>query len=323
MPEIIVIGGGVIGLSSALALQATGYNPRILTREAPTATTSAAAGAIWSGRALEGREQGWAHASLERYLRLCGDEESGVSLQRVRKVYPVATPDPWYGDQLPFCQRIAAAELPAGTACGFLMDVPIVQPPLYLQRLQEQFLANGGSLQRREVDSLDALLEESALLVNCSGVGARDLADDPAVYPIRGQTALVAARVSPGYMDEETFTYLFPRRDGTLLGGNLLPGDWRRELDAGISADILARCTAIEPALAKATVLRERVGLRPGRHEVRLEMERRAGGVIIHNYGHGGIGFTLSWGCALDVVSLAQSLAKKGIEPQRTQRAQR
>ena len=307
MREVIIIGGGVIGLSSALALQAAGCNPRILTREQPQDTTSAAAGAIWSGRALQGREQGWARASLRRFLPLCEDADSGVSLQRVRKVYPYPTRDPWYGQLLPFCQRIAPPDLPAGAACGFLMDVPIVQPPLYLQRLQEQFLANGGALEVGEVDSLDGLLDEAALLVNCSGVGARGLADDAAVYPIRGQTVLVADKLSPGYMDEEAFTYLFPRRDGTLLGGNLLDGDWRRELDDNVRADILARCRAIEPALANAEVLRERVGLRPGRHEVRLEVERRAGGAIIHNYGHGGIGFTLSWGCALDVAALANA----------------
>ena len=307
MREVIVIGGGVIGLSSALALQAAGFNPRIITREAPQDTTSAAAGAIWSGRALIGREQGWARASLQRFLPLCDDVDSGVSLQRVRKVYPYPTRDPWYAGLLPFCQRIAPRDLPAGAACGFLMDVPIVQPPLYLQRLQEQFLANGGALEVGEVDSLDGLLDEAALLINCSGVGARDLARDSAVYPIRGQTVLVADKLSPGYMDEEAFAYLFPRRDGTLLGGNLLDGDWRRELDAGIRADILARCMAVEPALANAEILRERVGLRPGRHEARLEVERRADGAIIHNYGHGGIGFTLSWGCALDVVALANA----------------
>ena len=307
MSDIIVIGAGVIGLSSAVALQQAGHSVRILTREAPQNTTSTAAGAIWSGRALTGRMQGWARASLKRYLRLCQVAGSGISLQRVRKVYPHETPDPWYGGLLPFCQRMPSADLPTGYACGFLMDVPVVQPPLYLCRLTEQFLQNGGLLEEREVDSLGEPLDDAPVVVNCSGVGARDLARDEAVYPIRGQTALVAGEVESGYMDEDSFTYIFPREDGLLLGGNLLDGDWRRELDDDIRADILARCIAVEPALADAAILRERVGLRPGRYDVRLELERRSSGAVIHNYGHGGIGFTLAWGCALDVVKLAQA----------------
>ena len=109
-------------------------------------------------------------------------------------------------------------------------------------------------------------------------------------------------------MDESAFTYLFPRDDGVLLGGTQRLDDWRRELDEGETADILARCAAIEQGVDSATVLRERVGLRPARHAVRLEMERRTNGHIVHNYGHGGIGFTLSWGCALEVARLVESV---------------
>ena len=47
------------------------------------------------------------------------------------------------------------------------------------------------------------------------------------------------------------------------------------------------------------------VGLRPGRMEVRLEREEKNGKYLIHNYGHGGSGVTLSWGCADEVVELA------------------
>jgi D-amino-acid oxidase len=43
------------------------------------------------------------------------------------------------------------------------------------------------------------------------------------------------------------------------------------------------------------------VGLRPGRTAVRLERM----GNIIHNYGHGGGGYTVAWGCASEVGRLA------------------
>ena len=310
MPEIIVIGGGVIGLSSALALQQRGHSARLISRELPQETTSAAAGAIWAGGGLDGRMRRWADDSLTRFLTLCQVPDSGVTLQRIqdfRRHYPGAMSLPWFASRLAYCQRIPADELPSGFAAGLWLDVPIVAPPRYLQHLHEQFLAAGGILEVRQIDSLDELLDEGDLVVNCSGVGARKLADDPAVHPIRGQTLLVDAQIDKGFMDESAFTYLFPREDGTLLGGTQRTDDWRREPDEGESAGILARCAAIDEAVNSATVLRVRVGLRPGRHAVRLEIERRTNGRIIHNYGHGGIGFTLSWGCALEVARLANA----------------
>lgn len=310
MPEIIVIGGGVIGLSSALALQRRGHNTRLITRELPQDTTSAAAGAIWAGGGLAGHMRRWANDSLTRFLTLCQVPDSGVTLRRIqdfRRHYPGAMSLPWFASRLPHCQRIRGDELPSGFAAGLWLDVPIVAPPRYLQRLHEQFLAAGGVLEVRHIDSLDELLDEADLVVNCSGVGARKLVDDPAVHPIRGQTLLVDAKIDKGFMDESAFTYLLPRGDGILLGGTQRADDWRRELDEGESADILARCAAIEKVVNSATVLRARVGLRPGRHAVRLDVERRTNGLIIHNYGHGGIGFTLSWGCALEVASLANA----------------
>ena len=277
MPEIIVIGSGVIGLSSARCLQDAGYNVRILTREMPLNTTSVAAGAVWSGSALEGRSRDWAAASLRYFLPLTGQPGSGVTLQRMREVYAEALPNPWYADLLPAFSRVPARDLPAGLVDGYLMDVPMIAPPIYLQALHDQFLAAGGFIDERVVDSLDAVAAEADLLVNCSGVGARQLADDAAVYPMRGQTMLIdAPDIALGYMDNERIDHIFPRADGVLIGGVKLDGDWRRELDPAISADIVRRTSAIESSIAGAKARREFTGLRPGRHQARLELERHA-----------------------------------------------
>jgi D-amino-acid oxidase len=68
--------------------------------------------------------------------------------------------------------------------------------------------------------------------------------------------------------------------------------------DAAITARILAQAAAL--GLPIGDVTRTRAGLRPYRHVVRLERENR----VIHNYGHGGAGFTLCFGCAQDVAKL-------------------
>lgn len=310
MPQITLIGSGVIGLSAARCLQEAGFSVRILTREMPLETTSVAAGAVWSGSALAGKSRDWAAASLRHFLPLTKQPGSGVILQRMREVYAEAVPDPWYAKLLPAFDRLPARDLPAGLVDGYLMDVPMIAPPIYLQVLQDQFLAAGGVIEERDVASLDEAAAEADLLVNCSGVGARKLADDAAVYPMRGQTMLIdAPDIALGYMDNERVDHIFPRADGVLIGGVKLDGDWRREQDPAIAADIIRRTSKIESGIAEAELRREFVGLRPGRAEVRLELEERPSGkAIIHNYGHGSVGYTLSWGCAQEVAALARAM---------------
>ena len=99
--------------------------------------------------------------------------------------------------------------------------------------------------------------------------------------------------------------YAIPRRNDCVFGGT-------NDLSSDLAADratterIVAECSRVLK-IEKPNVLAERVGLRPFRKSgVRLERdELRDGRTVIHNYGHGGSGFTLSWGCAREVVNLA------------------
>ena len=91
-----------------------------------------------------------------------------------------------------------------------------------------------------------------------------------------------------------------PASDEIVVGGTDEVGDWSRTPSPDIAQSILARASALVPELATAIVLRHKVGLRPARPEVRLERE----GDVVHCYGHGGAGVTLSWGCADEVVEL-------------------
>lgn len=307
--EVIVVGCGVIGLTSAICLQERGFAVTIIARDLPPNLTSAAAGAYWYGGELayHTNRHRWSLRSLERYLKLAQVKDSGVSLFWMREYFTSPMPDPWYKDHLPFFARVPRNELPPGYADGYYVEIPIVEPPRYLNRLVEQFKANGGVIQAQEIKSLTDLTHN--LIINCTGVYARQVAKDPLVYPLRGQVIKVSApHIREAMMDDDTFTYILPRRDGCILGGISQKDNWSLEVDPAVSADITRRCAIFEPSVQQAEVISEHVGLRPGRHEVRLETEQIGSSCVIHNYGHGGLGFTLSWGCANDVVELVATV---------------
>jgi D-amino-acid oxidase len=127
------------------------------------------------------------------------------------------------------------------------------------------------------------------------------------VVPVRGQVVVVR---NPGieefYIDHALhgydYVYAFPHGDLVLLGGTAEEGAWDMPPRPEVSARILRDTTAVFPQLSGAEVVAERVGLRPYRPSVRLEAESLPGGrVLWHNYGHGGGGVSLSWGCARDL----------------------
>ena len=90
-----------------------------------------------------------------------------------------------------------------------------------------------------------------------------------------------------------------------MLGGTAEEGDWDLEPREATTREILAKAQRLQPELEGAGVVGAAVGLRPGRVAVRVERDTTADGrPLVHDYGHGGSGFTLSWGCADDVAAL-------------------
>jgi D-amino-acid oxidase len=147
---------------------------------------------------------------------------------------------------------------------------------------------------------------ESELIVNCSGLGAREICHDEEVVPVRGQVVYIKQDPGFGRYDQrpESLIYTIPRRDVTVLGGTAQKGDWTMEIREEDEEDILKKCESLWPELDRANIVGRAVGLRPSRTEVRLEKEHVGDKVVVHNYGHGGAGVTLSWGCADEVARL-------------------
>ena len=126
------------------------------------------------------------------------------------------------------------------------------------------------------------------------------------MIPVRGQVVYINQDPGFGRYDQqpETLTYTIPRRDVTVLGGTAQKGDWDTTIRERDTEDILSKCESFWPELNRENIVGSAVGLRPSRYKLRLEMEIVDKKKVIHNYGHGGAGVTLSWGCADEVVKL-------------------
>ena len=301
----------MIGLTAAICLRDGGVDAGIVAARLPHDTTSSVAAAIWYPYKAypEERVLSWGSRTFQVFEELSDTPESGVFMREGVEIWRERVSDPWWAGAVPHVRRCGDDELPPGYKDGHAFVAPVVEMPIYLTYLMDRFAAAGGSVQRRTLSSLDEV--DARVVVNCAGLGATHLGDDTSMQPIRGEIVRVS---NPGLkrfvLDEENpegVTYIVPRSDDCILGGTAEEGQWDLEPDPETATGILHRCTQLEPRLKDAEILEHKVGLRPGRPEIRLERED---GAIprIHNYGHGGSGITISWGCAEETLRLVRDV---------------
>ena len=305
--RVLVVGAGVVGLTTAVCLAEAGYDVNVLARDLPLETTSSVAAALWYPYLADPPERvlGWAERSLQVFSHIAHQSpEAGVRLVTGTELLKQRCADPFWATAVRSFTRVDNP--PAPYADGWSFEAPIIEMPVYLAWLRDRLEAAGGTLIRM---ALPALPEAAELVINCAGLGARHLACDRSVVPVRGQVLhLAQVGLNRWSLDAEGPTYVVPRRRDIVVGGTDVEADWSTRPEPSVAADILRRAITLVPELAGARVLGHRVGLRPVRPSVRLESEQLSqGGCAIHCYGHGGAGVTLSWGCAAEVLSLAES----------------
>lgn len=307
---VAIVGAGVIGLTTGIELVEHGLSTTIYADRIPGAT-SLAAGASWGPYLVKPYERvaRWSSETLRRLTELAAVPGSGIRMVSGVEASRTATEIPSWAAALPAVRPCSPSELPQGFTTGWWCTIPVVDMPVYLRGLIDRFLGGGGRLVERHVDSLSDVAGNARTVVNCSGLQANLLAHDASVYPIRGQLVVVSNPGITEFFSEDTgdsldLTHYLPHGDTVVLGGIAVPHDPRPEPDPGISASIIDRCTAIEPRLRGMRILDHRVGFRPTRPEIRLEPDRSIGHRVIHNYGHGGAGVSVSWGCAAEVCQL-------------------
>jgi D-amino-acid oxidase len=192
--------------------------------------------------------------------------------------------------------------------------VPLMDTTIYLDYLAQRFRETGGEIHpNRCFAKLEDVDHAFDLVINCTGIGARTLVQDSDLEPHRGQVAIVRKIDLPCAVvcNDSPLMYAIPRTKDWVFGGtNELSDD--RTIDPLATARIVAECSRVLD-INKPDVLGERVGIRPFRRSgVRIERAQlRDGRVLIHDYGHGGSGFTLSWGCAEAVARIASVELRK------------
>lgn len=299
MARVNVVGAGVIGLTCAVRLLEAGHRVDVLARDLPLETTSAVAAAIWYPyRALpQDRVTAWSGASYAEFIGLAGERETGVRMVTGTEVFTEPKADPWWRSAVPSLDRETA--LPAGFVDGWTFTTPVIEMPLHLRWLAGRVDELGGTITRMNLQALPA---GGDLVVNCAGLGARHFAGDKSVVPVRGQVLIVEqVGIDRWTIDDSGPTYVVPRSRDVVVGGTADEGEWSRTPSPETARDILRRATRLVPELEGARVLQHKVGLRPVRPAVRVERVGR----VIHCYGHGGAGVTMSWGTADEVVNLA------------------
>ena len=301
--QITVVGAGVIGLTTALTLEERGHDVRVVASATDDAITSAAAGASWFPYRAGPPAQvaAWAAETRTWLAALAADPAAGIAPITGYEITHESgdpPPRPWWAAQ------IDVARVPApvtGSPLAWRFASARIEPARFLPWLAARLR---GPIEHRAVHALDD--EPGDRVINCTGLAARELAGDPAVSALLGQVVITENGAVDRTItvtddrDPDAIFYLIPRGDELVLGGCSLP--WPAgappAIDPAITARILGHAAAL--GLAVGAVKRVRAGLRPYRAEVRLERTGR----VIHNYGHGGAGYTLCRGCAEAVARL-------------------
>jgi D-amino-acid oxidase len=312
--RIAVVGAGVAGLTCAVVLRERGYEPVIHAAEPPDRTTSRVAAALWFPYDIQPEDlvERWALASYRRFEQLAPVEAAGVSFvdfQSLSRFDDIPVP-PWANET--GYRLLGAHELVEPYRSGFLVHVPLADMRKYLDYLEST--AAAAVQYGHTLDALDELADDGryAAIVNCSGYGARALVPDPELVAHRGQVVVVPKIESAPAMAcvDPPLIYLLPRADDCVLGGVNEVSD-SRIVDPAATALILERCRTYLASLGLTPPLEvreERVGLRPYRESGVCLRARRLlkGMLVVDNYGHGGCGITVSWGCAEEVVGLLE-----------------
>ncbi|XP_004422267.2 PREDICTED: D-aspartate oxidase [Ceratotherium simum simum] len=326
--RIAVVGAGLMGLSTAVCISK--LVPRcsitvISDKFTPDTTSDVAAGILiphaYPDTPIPKQKQ-WFRETFDHLFAIANSAQAGdagvclVSGWQIFRSIP-AEEVPFWADVVLGFRKMTKAELKKFPqhVFGQAFTTLKCEGPAYLPWLEKRIKRSGGLMLTQRIEDLWELHPSFDIVVNCSGLGSRQLAGDSKIFPVRGQVLKVQAPWLKHFIrDGSGLTYIYPGASDVTLGGTRQKGDWNLSPDAETSRDIFSRCCALEPSLHGARNMREKVGLRPSRPGIRLQKEllaregRRL--PVVHHYGHGSGGFSMHWGTALEAAQLVSECAQ-------------
>jgi D-amino-acid oxidase len=244
-----VIGCGGVGLATARLLQRRGFAVSIYAKDLPPNTTSNISGAQWAPAESYDRERRTpafaaqferaARLSHREYQNLPGDTYGIRWLENY--VVSDTPPEGAQGaaqniqDLYPDVHDLRPGEHPFGGRYVRRFTTMLIEPPIYLAALMRDFQLAGGRVIVRELADLRAIAAlPEPVVINCTGLGAKALMGDDELMPIKGQLSVLLPQPEIDYITLTNDLYMFPRRDGILLGGTHERGVWT--LDPNVEA---------------------------------------------------------------------------------------
>ncbi|KAL4954703.1 hypothetical protein BDW69DRAFT_205024 [Aspergillus filifer] len=306
--NVTIIGSGVIGLLSALVLTEARYRVTIIARDLPGDENQNWA-SPWAGAGFlphpESRDQSLQAESFKYYCALAHrDPTSGVQVLKATEYFDDRDDDSsiWYKNIVPGYRRLGEDKLYPNAKIGFSYQT---------KKLEKR----GVRFIQGEIKSFAEAnkMAKTDVLVNATGLGAKELAGDDNVVPIRDQTIFMKTDFDEiAIFQGSHYTYVIPRMfsGGVIVGGVSQEGNYDREVDEQLRSEFLQRAkkfdhTRLHTLDLEKDVKRDIVAFRPGRRGgYRLEAE----GDVVHAYGFAGLGYVYSYGAALKVRELVESV---------------
>ena len=249
-----VLGCGAVGLAAARLLQLRGAEVTIYAKDLPPYTTSNVAGGQWTptsvmspDRRTTESDQLLARASRLSYrsFQRLPAAEFGIRWLENYVVSDEPLPEWWeqglIRDLYPEWRELRPPEHPFAARYARRFTTMLIEPPIYLSAMVRDVRLAGGRIVVRDLKSREEVLGLSEpVVINCTGLGAKGLFGDEELEPVKGQLTFLLPQAEVDYIVIADGLYMFPRRDGILLGGTFEHGNWSLDVDEAVRQRIVA-----------------------------------------------------------------------------------